>query len=102
MSTTMGRCRSCGAQVVWVKTAGGKNMPCNPEHTYYKQTEGGREKIVTPNGEVLSCTIDIDKEKATGRGYISHFATCPYANVHRRKAKTVHRATVNGRSLNPD
>ncbi len=95
MSTTMGRCRSCGKQIVWVKTAGGKNMPCDSNFIYYKAIPGGKEKIVTPNGEVISGTTNVDHDEADGWGYMSHFATCPYASAHRRKAKTVNRATVN-------
>ena len=95
-NSTMGRCRSCGASIVWVKTAGGKKMPCDPNFVYYKQIEGGKERIVTPNGEVLSGTTAVGHDEADGWGYISHFATCPHANAHRRKAKTKYRATVEG------
>lgn len=48
-----GKCRSCGQQVIWIKTVAGKNMPCNPQLVTYRQGNG-KEKIVTPNGEVLS------------------------------------------------
>lgn len=82
-----GKCRSCGQQVIWIKTAAGKNMPCNPEMITYKIKQGGREKIITPNGEVHSAEI-VGSEKldeATGIGYISHFATCPNGGRHRKK-----------------
>ena len=48
-----GKCRSCGQQVIWIKTVAGKNMSCNPQLVTYRQGDG-KEKIVTPNGEVLS------------------------------------------------
>jgi len=82
-----GRCRSCGKQIVWVRTSNGKNMPCDPEiHTYRIQTHGGKDKIVTPNGKVYSAEIvATGTPGADGFGYISHFATCPNANYHRKR-----------------
>ena len=74
-----GKCRSCGQQVIWIKTVAGKNMPCNPQLVTYRQGDG-KEKIVTPNGEVLSGElVGAGTQDATGVGYISHFATCPNA-----------------------
>ena len=50
------------------------------------QAEDGKEKIVTPNGEVLSGElVGAGTQDATGVGYISHFATCPNAASHRKK-----------------
>lgn len=61
-------------------------MPCDSEPITYKQVAGGREKIVTPNGEVISAEIvENGSADATGVGYRSHFATCPNADSHRRK-----------------
>lgn len=80
-----GKCRSCGQQVIWIKTVAGKNMPCNPTLVTYKDQQGGKEKIVTPNGEVHSAEIvESGTRNATGIGYISHFATCPNAARHRK------------------
>ena len=35
-----GKCRSCGQQVIWIKTVAGKNMPCNPQLVTYRQGDG--------------------------------------------------------------
>lgn len=51
-------------------------MPCDPEPIPYRYQLGARERIVTPNGEVLPCELDIDSESADGVGYLPHFATC--------------------------
>lgn len=85
MSTTMGRCKGCGAQIVWVKTKAGKNMPCDPQFLNYKEVAGGKEKIVTPEGEVVSGITDVPNEAADGFGYISHFATCKMAGGFRKR-----------------
>lgn len=85
MAGSYGFCRSCGKQILWIKTASGKSMPCDPIVRPYWAKEKAAGKIVTPNGVVLSCELNGDPQTATGYGYISHFATCPGANKLRRK-----------------
>lgn len=58
------KCSSCGAAVYWIVTARGKKMPVDP---------------AVPGGQVPSPL----KDGAPGRG-VSHFATCPHADQHRR------------------
>lgn len=77
-------CRGCGASIVWIRTPGSKNMPCNPTVVTYWEKPGVEGKIVTRNGEVISCEFSGDLEKATGIGYISHFSTCPAASRFKR------------------
>jgi len=81
-------CRACGAEIGFIKTLAGKTMPVNPEEVAYEQKAGGSLKIVTPNGEVLSAERPADPQKATGIGYISHFATCPEADKFRKRRKS--------------
>lgn len=47
--------------------------------------DGGKDRIVLANGEVTSGTIVTDPGEAQGFGYVSHFATCEYAQTFRRK-----------------
>lgn len=56
-------CRSCGAEIVWMKTQKGKNMPVDAD------------TIQDADAEVF------DYETMT-----SHFSTCPEANKWRKKA----------------
>ena len=58
-----GKCRSCGAEVIWTTTTSGKVIPLDPK-TY---------TVVTPVGTTV-----------TGRQ--SHFATCPHAKQWRKNA----------------
>lgn len=81
---SFGHCRVCGEQVIWVRTRAGKNMPCNTTLVDYK-ADGGRDKIVLPAGDVVSGTIVPAGGNPDGHGYISHFATCPYAAQHRKR-----------------
>lgn len=80
-------CRSCGCQIMWIRTKAGKNMPVNPQFMSYRRAADGEkanEKIVTPSGDVVSANI-VDHTEAEGYGYISHFATCPGAANHRKR-----------------
>ena len=82
----MSRCKKCGKEIVWIKTPGGKSMPCDPNQVVYYKKKGGSQKIVTPNGEVVSAELSGSPGTETGVGYISHFATCPAADQFRRRA----------------
>ncbi len=71
-----GNCRNCGERILWIRTVAGRNMPVNPEFINYRMVSGGKERIVTPEGDVVAgerCKAG----EADGYGYISHFATCP-------------------------
>lgn len=78
-------CKACGKPIVWIRTIKGKSMPCDSEPVAYIETPKGKEKIVTRNGEVISCTFDAEPEKMTGIGYIPHWSTCPQANGFRKR-----------------
>jgi hypothetical protein len=54
------RCRTCNAQIIWFKTAEGRNMPVDAG-----TVEAGDEEL------------DLKRHK-------SHFATCPQAAKHRK------------------
>ena len=79
----MSVCAYCGDTVQWVVTAKGKNMPVNPGLVDYKAQRGGKLKIVTPRGDVVSAEAAADGQ-GDGQGYISHFATCPMAGIARK------------------
>lgn len=83
MKTTT--CKACGKSIVWIQTTKGKSMPCDAEPVAYKEVKGGKEKIVTPNGEVISCTFDAKPDDMTGIGYIPHWSTCPQANSFKKR-----------------
>lgn len=54
-------------------------MPCDADTKYYIEAKGGSKKIVTPNGEVLSCEYTDNPAEATGIGYVPHWGTCTAA-----------------------
>lgn len=70
-----GTCRQCSRRILWVRMRSGKNMPVDMALHNYKKDSTGKEKIVTPDGEVVTGRILVG-ECGDGAGYISHFASC--------------------------
>lgn len=58
----MAKCKGCGAEIVWITTKAGKQMPCNNEKT----------TIVTEQGETVT-------------GHVPHWATCPAFKKFKKK-----------------
>jgi len=54
----------------------GKSMPVDDTFINYIKQEGGKERVVTPRGEVIACVTGVSSDKADGYGYMTHFATC--------------------------
>lgn len=79
----MPECRSCKARVIWAKTEKGGTMPLdeveNPEKGNIIIRADGVATVL--RGDDLD--IAIEERKML---YTSHFATCPNAKQHRRKA----------------
>lgn len=85
----MSRCKSCGAELMWIRMKTGKLMPVNPQPTYLVDGHGS-EIIVTEDGLIASGSIcPVPISPGHRKGWISHFATCPGADRHR----TRHRQT---------
>ncbi len=84
-------CKSCGVPIVWIKTQNGRSMPCDAAAVDYQENYKGSATIVTDDGRVLRVMVFKNPSPSglqpiiNGKGYISHFATCPYANRYRRR-----------------
>lgn len=79
----MSKCKSCGAELIWIPMASGKPMPCDAQKVSYNPDfHHGELTLVTPDGKIAKGNYDPDGEKI---GYISHFATCPAASKHRKR-----------------
>ena len=78
-----GTCRYCNRRIFWIRMASGKNMPVDQELYNYENGQG-QDKIVTPNGEVVSGKI-VSGKPGDGVGYKSHFASCPAACQARKR-----------------
>jgi hypothetical protein len=77
------RCRSCGAEIVWARTTLGKAMPLDPEPA----TEGNVQLCMVGGEEIAAVLGSADRAAAQLEQiplYVSHFATCPNAALHRK------------------
>jgi hypothetical protein len=54
------RCRSCNARIIWFETAAGRRMPVDAD------------------------TVEAEDVELDLQRHVSHFATCPDANRHRK------------------
>lgn len=72
----MAKCRVCGKEIQFITTTNQRKMPTDTRPTMYWEKKGAKGKIVTPNGEVLSCEFEGEQSNATGYGYMPHFASC--------------------------
>ena len=68
------RCRSCGARIEWARTVKNKRIPLDPG-----EREGGN--ILVTDG-VAAIVPELQRTRPLRT---SHFATCPNADVHRRR-----------------
>lgn len=73
------RCNSCGAEIVWARSEGGRAMPLDAE-----PVEGGNVELLADGTAIV-----LKKEEAAsylpGTLRKSHFATCPHAARHRKE-----------------
>lgn len=89
MSADFGTCRSCHAAVIWAKTRAGKTMPLDHE-----PREDGNFFVSLPvdvSAPIVAVPVNEQSTEAAGyrrdptrSRFVSHFATCPNADQHRR------------------
>lgn len=68
----MATCSSCGAEILWVKTAAGKSMPLS---------------VASRQKRYDLIAYDPDEGAKQSETYLSHFADCPDAAKHRKPTK---------------
>lgn len=79
----MAECRSCGARLLWAWTHNGKRIPLDAE-----PVEDGNVQIIGENEEGEPVVAFLRQDALlppVGPLYVSHFATCPDAQEHRKK-----------------
>ena len=80
----MARCKGCGAEIDWIKTRAGKNMPVDPEPVFVA-VDDGSDFFVTDEGEVIHGREIPANDGSAEVAFVSHWATCPVAGQFRRK-----------------
>jgi hypothetical protein len=79
VTTPTVRCSSCDAEIVWAVTALGKRMPIDVTPTAVGNV------VLEIDGDVLRARVV--KTSDPRPRYVSHFATCPNANTHRKETR---------------
>jgi hypothetical protein len=74
------RCSSCKAEVVWGITVTGHRMPVNAE-----PDPAGRWRLFGDTPRIVYVPVERRVELA-GQLHVSHFATCPFADQHRKRS----------------
>lgn len=80
------KCRSCGAEIVFVMMQSGAKMPCDAALIRCREDKSAKTSFVTPNGIVMR-GVEAPDGVADFWGYRSHFETCPRADQFRRRGK---------------
>lgn len=80
----MARCKGCGAEIDWIKTHTGKNMPVNPTPVFVA-VDDGDDVFVTDEGDVIHGRAMLTDDGSAEVAFVSHWATCPVAGQFRRK-----------------
>src|SRR5262249_32753519 len=78
------RCKGCGAEILWCRTASGKVMPLDPD-----PVEGGN--VALDPGQGLARVLR-QGEAWHGLRYRSHFASCSASASFRRPRQKGNRA----------
>lgn len=99
MTTTP--CSWCGAPVEWVVTAAGNRMPLDPEPrsdgnvectgVMVRTDKGGARQVRYVQPQVGLFDFDVI---GGAQRFVSHFATCLYADEHRTRAKPQPKVTA--------
>lgn len=83
-----GKCRSCGAEVLWVEWPNtGKRMPVDESPDLRPPPKGGTIVLTLsggPFGKLLAEKYDPSRHDARRNRYTSHFVTCPESKEWRK------------------
>ena len=86
MSEKPDLCKSCGAEIIWIKMLTGKRMPCDAMADIVVKDLAAKEVYVDFSGVVFHARKagPFDGNFPRQYAWTSHFATCPHADQHRR------------------
>ena len=76
----MSICRSCGARITWLETAGGNRIPVDED-----PVPNGNIVVVGRMAKVCKNAAAAETLYPGEPRYVSHFATCPQAGQWRKK-----------------
>lgn len=75
----LAHCSGCDAPIIWTVTSKGKAMPVDADPA----TVGRGFRLEEHDGDEIRAVFTADPEPGE-KLYVSHFASCPQANVFRK------------------
>ncbi len=54
----------------------GTNMPVDAMFVNYKNNPKGKNRLILPSGDAISCDVNVDEQVADGYGYTPHLISC--------------------------
>lgn len=88
MTGVLPKCRSCGAPILWAKTAAGKPIPLNPDPVNTGNIVirmGPQEGGWVAHYETKAAREERMRDRPAESAYTSHFSNCPQAKGWRNK-----------------
>ena len=79
------KCNACGAEIVFVRIPGGRNLPFDAEPIPFIPDIAGTDRYLMDGGLVIRGCRPIGGEPDTHYGRIIHWATCAQADRFRRR-----------------
>lgn len=87
-------CRRCQAEILLMKSAKGRLVPCDPELVPYQA--GGPERMMTEDGEIVGGYTHYPiNEAPDGVGHRFHI--CPYSDRPRKRERAERRDNGKGK-----
>lgn len=85
----MPKCRSCGAEIRWIRMQSGKSMPVDPKMLAARLPEADEktEVLITEGGATIRgvvCDLDF-LDDIQWPCFRPHWASCPHADQHRKR-----------------
>jgi hypothetical protein len=89
MNPGPGKCKGCGAAILWITTVNGKAMCCDPDPLSIVPSKLGSTTAVTEDGRTIrghsGPSIDSKRTPDAIEAFTPHWATCPAAAAFRKR-----------------
>lgn len=90
-------CKECGEPIFFIRTQSGAKMPVNKKQIPF--ICGGKNRVVTPQGDVVAATILDRSCPESVLGFIPHWSTCKNANRFRTATQNKKKDVIREESL---
>jgi hypothetical protein len=83
----MSKCKACGAEIWWIRTENGKDMPVNEQPIPFVPGAGPRTYITEEGRTMRGRDWRTRDPYRYELGYVPHWVTCPKADSFRKGRK---------------